>query len=245
MEYANSKVNALRSDSSRSRLCKYRDLTYGHVSWAYFLKAELIMTCFSGMHGALGLWFRSKLYPWLLGGVGRGVLFGRNVMLRQPMKITIGDYVIIDDDAVIDAKGETNAGIRIGANVFIGRNTVIYCKNGDIVLEEGVNISTHCTIFSSHKLTVRAGTVIGAYSYLLSGGDYDYKGKVPFAEQSGTQSAGELVVGPNSWIGAGVIVMDGAGIGEHCVIGGGAVVTRPIPSNSLAVGVPAKVVKAI
>ena len=42
--------------------------------------------------------------------------------------------MVIDDNCLLDAKGETNRGIRIGSGVFIGRNTILSCKNGDIEL---------------------------------------------------------------------------------------------------------------
>ena len=45
--------------------------------------------------------------------------------------------------------------------------------------------------------------------------------------------------------GAHVTVVDGASVGDHCVVGAGAVVTKPLPPNSLAVGVPARVVRSI
>ena len=59
------------------------------------------------------------------------------------------------------------------------------------------------------------------------------------------KTKGELVIGNNCWLGARVTVIDAACIGDHCVIGAGSVVTRPIPSNSLAFGVPASVKKSI
>lgn len=46
-------------------------------------------------------------------------------------------------------------------------------------------------------------------------------------------------------IGTGVIIMPGVTIGNNCVIGCGAVVTKDIPDNSVAVGVPARVVKTV
>lgn len=49
-------------------------------------------------------------------------------------------------------------------------------------------------------------------------------------------------IGAKSWIGAGAIVM--ADVGENCIIGAGSVVNKPIPANSVAVGVPAKVIKS-
>ena len=78
---------------------------------------------------------RGKLYPLILGRVGRNVVFGANVTLRHPHKIAIGDNVVIDDQCCLDAKGTDNRGIVIGNGVFVGRNTILSCKNGDIVLE--------------------------------------------------------------------------------------------------------------
>jgi len=45
------------------------------------------------------------------------------------------------------------------------------------------------------------------------------------------------------WIGAGVIILDGVTIGPHAVIGAGSVVTKDIPADSIAVGVPARVMR--
>ncbi len=50
-------------------------------------------------------------------------------------------------------------------------------------------------------------------------------------------------IGKNCWLGEGVIVMPGVTIGDGCVIGAHSIVNRDIPSASIAVGAPAKVVK--
>ena len=97
----------------------------------------------------------------------------------------------------------------------------------------------------SNQLTIGPGTVIGAYSYLLSGGEYDYRDPTPFAEQSGMKTRGPLAVGANCWLGTRVTVLDAASIGEHCVVGAGAVVNKPIAAHHLAAGVPAKAIKSI
>ncbi|NQU40263.1 MAG: acyltransferase [Lentisphaerae bacterium] len=236
------KVKDLRT---KGGLAAYRELTVGRVSFGAFLKSELLTSLLGTMPGACGLFLRSKLYPCLLGSCGKGVLFGRNITLRHPSKIHLGDGVIIDDNAVIDAKGENNDGIRLDAQVFIGRGTIVYCKGGSVHLESGVNVSSRCTLFSSNALTIGRGTVIGAYSYLLSGGEYDYQDPTPFAEQNGMQTRGPLLVGANCWIGTRVTVLDAACIGEHCVIGAGSVVNRPLIAHTLAAGVPARILKRI
>lgn len=57
--------------------------------------------------------------------------------------------------------------------------------------------------------------------------------------------ANPVIIGDGVWLGSGVIVNPGVTIGENSVIGAGAVVTKNIPPNCLAVGIPARVVKEI
>ncbi|MEI6808377.1 MAG: acyltransferase [bacterium] len=237
----NVKAKGLMQDTRKSAFRKYRDLFYGDRSLCFILWAEFVFFMFSGTPGAAGLFLRRLFYPGLFQSCGKKTVFGQFITFRHPHKISLGSGVLLDDNCMLDAKGESNKGIVIEDSVFIGRNSIVYCKNGNIHLKHGVNISSNCTLFSSNSLTMEEGTLVGAYSYLLSGGEYETNSSTRFADQSGAESAGPLVIGPNSWIGANVTILDGASIGEHCVIGAGAVVTKPIPANSLAVGVPARV----
>lgn len=52
-----------------------------------------------------------------------------------------------------------------------------------------------------------------------------------------------IVLGRNVWVGSNATILQGVCIGDNAVVGAGAVVTRDIPANSIALGVPAKVVK--
>ncbi len=242
---SNTKVSEMRKGKTSSA-SMYRSLMFGSMPMAAAIRAEIVTSCLSGMPGAAGLFLRSKLYRPLFASAGRKIVIGRYVTLRHPHKITIGNGTIIDDNVMLDAKGSSNRGISIGEEVFIGRNTIVYCKNGDIELEDRVNISSNCTLFSSNRLSVASGTLIGGYSYLLSGGEYDYKSNTPFIEQSGMKTSGPLRIGADTWIGARVTVLDSAGsIGERCVLGAGAVVNKAVPANSLAAGIPAEIKKNI
>lgn len=224
---------------------KYRAFAWGDMPLHRALWAELITTLFGSLSGALGLFLRRRLYPTILGACGGGVVFGRGVTLRHPHKIRLGARVVVDDNVVLDAKGETNRGIAIGDGAFLGRNTILSCKNGDIVVGEGVNVSTNCQLTSALRLEIGAFTVIGSYCYFVSGGQYDYESPVPFARQEGSFEMRELLVGPNCWFGAHVTVTDKARIGGHCVLGAGAVVLGEIPPDSVAVGAPARVVRTL
>ena len=59
------------------------------------------------------------------------------------------------------------------------------------------------------------------------------------------ESAAPIALGDNVWLGGSVVVCPGVTIGENSIIGAGAVVTRDIPANSIAVGNPARVIRAL
>ncbi len=58
-------------------------------------------------------------------------------------------------------------------------------------------------------------------------------------------SGEKCVIGNNVYLGANVSVIGDVSIGDNCVIGAGSVVVKDIPNNSVAVGVPAKIIKSI
>ena len=222
----------------------YRALMYGDMGLGKVIWAEILYALIGGLGGAVGLFLRMKLYPALFKSCGRQVVFGKNVTIRHPHKIVLGAGVVLDDNCVVDAKGADNSGIVLRDRVYVGRNTIIYCKNGDIEIGENVSFSANCIVFSSNKLTLKKNGVVAAFVYLLSGGEYDLDDPTPFALQKGTCTQGPLDIGEDCWLGAGAKVLDGASIGDRCVIGAGAVVNKPVPADSIAVGVPARVVKS-
>ena len=54
-----------------------------------------------------------------------------------------------------------------------------------------------------------------------------------------------VIIGDDVWIGANAVILPGVTIGKHCVVAGGAVVTKDVPDHSLVAGVPAKLIKQI
>lgn len=228
-------------NSNVSPMRKYLSLVIGRGSWLSLLKYEVIILLCSTVPGALGLALRKVLYPTLLGRCGRNVVFGANVVLRHPKKIVIGDNVVIDDNCLLDAKGESNVGIMIGSGVFIGRNTILHCKNGDILIGDDVNIGFNCDIASSHKVEIGRKTLIAAYSYIVGGG-HDFS-KTDASVMDQKRIAKGIAIGAEVWIGAGVIVQDGCTIGESTIVGAGAVVNEDLPAKVIAVGLPARVLR--
>ena len=219
---------------------KYSALIVGRPGLGALLKYEFVVMLAQAVPGAIGLALRKALYPTLLGSCGRNVVFGQNVVLRHPHKIHIADNVVVDDNCLLDAKGESNRGIRIGNGVFVGRNSILSCKNGDIELADGANVGFNCEVFSASRVTIGRSALIAAYCYVI-GGDHDFSDPdVPVLEQSRT-SAG-VAIGDGVWMGAGAKVLDGASIGDHAVIGAGSVVRGNVAPHAIAVGIPARAV---
>jgi len=227
-----------------SRLARYQDLVIGQRSLKSLIRFELITLLVSRTPGALGIFLRSKLYPLILGHVGRGVIFGANVTLRHPHKIRIGDGCVIDDNCLLDAKGAHNSGIVLAEQVFLGRNSILSCKDGDIVLERNVNLGFNCDVFSANRVIIGADTVIAAYVYILSGGAYQLdRTDIPIAQQYDLSASLPTTIGPGSWLGAAVTILEGVTVGRGAVIGAGSVVNHDVADFGIAVGTPAKTVR--
>ena len=180
------------------------------------------------------------LYPWVLGQCGRNVVFGQHVVLRHPHKIHVGDNVVDRRQLPHRRQGRHQRRHHHRAGTFIGRNTILSCKNGDIVLGEGANIGFNCEIFSAARVELGARALLAAYCYVI-GGDHDWKDAGRPVLDQGRRAAG-VTVGAGAWLGAGAKVLDGITIGADAIVGAGAVVTSDVPASAIVVGVPARVV---
>lgn len=232
------------SGRRQSQVRKYQHMVVGSERWWDLVKFELVLLLVSRLPGALGLFLRSKLYPLILGEVGRGVVFGANISLRHPHKIRIADGVIVDDNVVLDAKGDGNRGITIGRDAFIGRNVILHCKDGDIELGERADIGANSLIFSGSRVRIGHDVLIGAYAYIVGGGNYEIdRTDVPMNRTLREGTARGISVGDDVWIGAHAVVLDGVSVASGSVIGAGAVATKDVPGWSITAGVPARVIK--
>ncbi len=227
----------------QSALRKYMNIVLGpDASLLSLVKYELFTSIAGPMPGAVGYAARGVLLRRLFASCGRGVVFGRNVVLRHPSRIRIGSNVIIDDNVVLDAKGGGD-GITIGDNVLIARNTILSCKGGSIRIGDNTNIGMNCLFQSESRLEIGENVVMASYCYLVAGGNHGIeRTDIPIIQQPSV-SRGGIVIEKNCWLGARVTVIDGVTVGRDSVLAAGAVVIRDVPEFSIAGGVPAKVLK--
>jgi acetyltransferase-like isoleucine patch superfamily enzyme len=228
------------TDARQSAYRKYQNLVIGRPGLWNLIKYELITGLFGGLSGALGFALRKVFYPRLFGSCGPGVVFGRQLTIRHPHKIRLGENCVIDDLCVLDAKGEANDGIRIGNNVILARNTVVSCKGGNITIGDNSNISLNCMIHSESNVEIGRNNLWAAYCYIIGGGQHDFeRTDIPVIQQGSTAKG--IVLEDNIWLGAGVKVMDGVRIGHDAIIGIASVVHRDLPPMCVALGMPARV----
>lgn len=245
MEQKEFKIQDSIAGKKKSKIQRYMDLVIGSNSFGDLIKYEIIVLLFSRLPGALGVFLRGKFYPMLFKKIGSGVVFGNNMVIRHPKKITLGDNVIIDDNVLLDAKGADDSEITLHNEVFVGRNSILSCKGGKIILEERANVGFNCEIFSSNKVVIGKDNLIAAYTYVVGGGNYKLdKIDIPFNQQPDFKGKGGVVTEENVWLAAHVVLLDGTKVGKNSIIAAGAVVSGEIPEYSIAGGVPAKVLKS-
>lgn len=149
-----------------------------------------------------------------LQSVGQSVTILRGLVYRYPNHISLGDKVIIGTN--VKMTSEISSGeLKISDKVTIGRNCSLDFSGG-LFIKEGALLSD--------------GVVIETH-------DHGYN---PHSKAVGNN----LVIGENVWIGLRSIIMPNTGvIGDNAIIAAGAVVTQPVPANTIVAGVPAKIIK--
>ena len=230
-------------DEGGSTLAKYRALAVGRQGLWPLVKYELAMTLLAPLPGAVGYALRKLFYPYLLGGMGKGVVIGRNVTLRHPHRVWLGDGVVVDDFAVLDGKGTEECTISVGDRAIIGRNTVLSCKDGTIRLGPRANLSVNCTLISETRVEVEDRVLVAGHCYIIAGGNHGLERlDVPIVDQPRVEKGG-VRIRQNAWLGAQVAVLDGVTVGRDSVVAAGAVVNRPVEDFTVVGGVPARTLR--
>ena len=136
-------------------------------------------------------------------------------------RYNIGDHCHIGHDVMLERHHYLPGTIKIGNHVTLAKHVFID-YTGDVVIEDGVKMAAGVIIESHHR-------DLEAYK---NGKDINIPTK--------------LLICENAYIGTNAIILDSCNyIGRNVRIGAGAVVTKDIPDNAVAVGVPAKVIKIL
>ncbi len=185
---------------------------------------------------------RVDYYRGLMRHMGENVSIGTNVRIVNPQFISLGDNVRISSGVTLIARGE--GGITLGNGVRLEERVYLDTERADkgyITVGDSVYIGTGTTLFGhvgleigEHSLLAQNITIT-PYSHIFENPD-DY-----IIRQGGHTD--RVVIGRDCYLGMCVTVLYSANIGDGSVVGSGAVVVKPIPPYSVAVGNPAHVIR--
>lgn len=132
----------------------------------------------------------------------------------------------ISEEAFVASNATVIGAVTIEKDVSVWFGAVIRADSAPVVLKEGCNIQDNCTVHmdAGHPVEVGRNVIVG-HNAIVHG----------------------CVIGDNSMIGMGSILMNGSVVGKNCIIGAGSLVTQNtvIPDGSLALGSPAKVIRPL
>jgi acetyltransferase-like isoleucine patch superfamily enzyme len=131
--------------------------------------------------------------------------------------------------------------ISIGAGTKIMPGAKLIPQQGRIVIGRNCTIQYGCLLYGVGGLEIGDDVRMAAYTVVTPMNHVFSDPDVPIRLQG--ESALGIRIGSDVWIGTGVKITDGVTIGNGCVVGAGSVVTRDMPPMSIAVGVPARVVR--
>ncbi len=210
--------------------------------WIRFWMKYAGMSSLGRIATSLATWFAPPFYNrrFLRNLNPQGYISSSAVISHADLRL--GLHVFIDDRVVI-FQADGGGIVEIGSNVRIYRDTIIQNGAGGIIkIADNTVIHPRCQ-FSAYlaPIEIRCGVQIAPncafYPY-----NHSFLPNEPINNQP-LRTKGGILIDENAWLGIGVIVLDGVRIGKGAVIGAGAVVTHDIPDGSIAVGVPARVVK--
>lgn len=166
--------------------------------------------------------------------------------LRNKIKVQRGNHIAIGEKVglsgcSITIKGSNNS-LSIGSGSRLRNMTIEIVGNG-------------CTVEIGERCIIGHGCYLSAKEEnirLIIGNDCMFSrnvniltsdGHPVFQEHRRINPARDIVIGNHVWLADNATVLKGTSVGDHTVVGIHSLITRSIPENSVAVGIPAKVVK--
>ena len=227
----------------RGRLSYY---VRGQASgWPEYILQGLLTTLLGGLPGLPGMVLRALAYRLILRADGFAAI-EPNVRLRHAGNIRLGAGVYLDQGVYLHA---CPLGIERGDESCVMHNAELHVFNfrdlphAYIKVGRGSFIGESVVIRGQGGVTIGDQVLIGPLAKILAVNHNFGDVTRPVMDQG--ISARGIAIEDGAWIGSGAAVLDGVRVGRGAVVGANAVVTEDLPPHSLAVGVPARVIRTL
>lgn len=215
------------------------------TSLGRYLLEQTLFFFLAGIPGLMGIGLRAIAYRLILHSQGLPTVED-HVRLCQPANIHLGRRVYLDHGVYLHACPQ---GIFIGDETFVMHGSELHVYNFRDLSHSGIWVGRKSFIGEFCLIRGQGGVHIGEAVLLaprvqVLAVDHLFDDPTRPVIQQGISARG-IYIEDGAWIGAGAILLDGVRVGAGAVIGAGAVVTRDIPPHTLAMGVPARVVRHI
>lgn len=150
---------------------------------------------------------------------------------------TVGRWVRVEGRPLVRNNGIIEIGDRVMIISTTVRSELVTQPGGRLEIGEGSWINYGVSLSAHQSVHIGKRCLIGPYTNILDNNYHD------ILDHSRTPPSRSVVIGDDVWIGGRVIILPGVTIGDHAVIGAGAVVMEDVPSRGIALGNPAKVIQ--
>lgn len=201
---------------------------------------NLITLFFGSIPLSIGRRLRQSTYHLILGRLGLGVTIETSVLLRGAQTIELGNEVNIDRYVALDCDSPGSR-LIFGNVSTVSQGTQITPAGGTTSIGDRTWIGPYVCIGGPGNIRIGKDCMIASHCAIYAN-NHIFDDPTRPINQQGVTTQG-ISIGDDCWLGTGVKVLDGVTIGKGSVIGAGSVVTKNIPPYSVAVGVPARVIK--
>jgi acetyltransferase-like isoleucine patch superfamily enzyme len=213
------------------------------TSIPHYIVEQTIMTLLGGLPSLVGVGLRGIAYKAILKSDGLP-LIEHNVRLLSPANIKLGKQVYLDSHVYLNA---LPGGITIGDGTSLMHGTIFHVFNYRDLPHARIFVGKNCFFGEYTCIRGQGGVHIGDGVYTgtqvqIAAVNHVYSDPDQYIKDQGITAEG-ITIEDDVWLGSNAVVVDGVRIGKGSVVGAGAVVNKDLPPYSVAVGVPARVVK--
>lgn len=176
---------------------------------------------------------------------GRRFGLGRFVEIHSPQYLTAGDDVSIGDFGYLFC---CKQGVRLGSHCSIDRHLWLHCGCTSLDAEHSIfELGEYSFIGCNAVIGAGGGIRIGKHvligqSVNIHAESHVFDDPSRLIREQGIHYQG-IVIEDDVWVGSKVTILDGVKIGRGAIVAAGAVVTRSVPSMTIAAGIPARIIK--